>query len=70
MSYRRGILFLIVVFLSYLLWYAIQLNSPSSISAVWPLIFGLLITLMLPEERLQGDLFVRLVEALKGKPKE
>lgn len=67
-SYRRIILGGVVIFLSYLLWYAIQLNTATSISAVWPLIFGLLITLMLPEKRLKGDLFVKLVTALKGKP--
>ena len=67
MSYRRLILFAVIVFLSYLLWYAIQLNTSTSISAVWPLIFGLLVTLMLPEKRLGGDLFVKMITALKGK---
>lgn len=70
MSYRRLILAAAAGFLAYLLWKVINLDTSTSVSAVWPLSVTFLLVLMLPESRLQGDLFVRVVEALKGKPKD
>ena len=68
MSWRRLILAAVVGFIAYLLWLVINTSTETSISAVWPLCFTLLIVLMLPEKRLKGDLFVSMVKALKGKP--
>ncbi len=67
MSYRRVFLAVAASFLAYLLWKVIELDTSTSISAVWPLCMTFLFVLMLPEKRLQGGLFVDLVKALKGK---
>ncbi len=65
-TYRRCVLILFASFFGYLLWKVIGISTVASSAAIWPLVTAILIVLMLPEERLQGDLFVRLVEALKG----
>lgn len=70
MSYRRAFLAIAAIFIGWLLWLVIDKDTATSISAVWPLVFAFIIILMLPEKRLAGDLFVRAVEALKGKPKD
>lgn len=68
MSWRRVLLAAASVFIGYLLWLVIDKDSAISQGAVWPLIFAFIIILMLPESRLEGNLFVKLVSALKGKP--
>lgn len=64
MSYRRFILIVFAAFFGYLLWVSLQVNTDSA--STWPLVFGMLVTLMLPEKRFQAETFVGLVEALKG----
>jgi len=66
LSYRRIFLAIAVIFIGYLLWLIIDKDSAVSIGAVWPLVFAFVIILMLPERRLGGDLFVRMIEAMKG----
>ena len=67
MSYRRFFLALASTFIGFLLWLAIDKDTATSGSAIWPLVFAFVIILMLPEQRLGGELFVRMVEAWKGK---
>jgi ABC-type multidrug transport system permease subunit len=66
-SYRRILLALFAGFFAYLLWEALHLETATGQGAIWPLVVAILVVLMLPEKRLQGDAFVRVVEALKGK---
>lgn len=66
MSYRRVLLAGFAGFFAYMLWTVLRLDTATGTAAVWPLVFAILIILMLPEKRLQGDMFVRLIEALKG----
>lgn len=70
MSYRRILLACVVAVFSYMLWVALHLDSITGAGAVWPLVVAILVVLMLPEKRLQGDMFVRLVEAWKGIKKD
>lgn len=66
MTYRRVILVLFAFFMAFMLFTAITMDTPTSASAVWPLVAGLLIILMLPEKRLGGKMIVDLVTAVKG----
>ncbi len=66
MSYRRVLLGLFAVFFGYMLWLALHMETPAAASALWPLIVGILVVLMIPEKRLGGEMFVRLIEAFKG----
>ena len=65
MSYRRIALITFAGFMGYLLFTVIKMDTPTSAGAVWPLVVGLLIILMLPEKRLGGQMIVDLVKALK-----
>lgn len=67
MTYRRAFLAIAAVFIGYLLWLVIVKDSAVAMAAVWPLIVAFIVILMLPEKRLGGELFVRVMEAWKGK---
>lgn len=67
MTYRRVILSGFAAFMGYLLFMILRMDTPTSSGAVWPLVVGILVILMLPEKRLGGQMIVDLVSALKGK---
>jgi len=66
MTYRRLVLIAFAGFIGYLLLTVIQMDTPTSTGAVWPLVACLLVILMLPEKRLGGKMIVDLVAAAKG----
>jgi len=68
MTYRRAMLAAFAVFMGYLLFMVLSMDTPTSGGAVWPLVIGVLVILMLPEKRLSGKMIVDLLRALKGKP--
>lgn len=70
MSYRRFVLIAFAGFVAFLLWTALGLDTSTGAGAMWPLVFALLVILMLPEDRLQGDTLVKLIAALKGVKKD
>jgi len=66
MSYRRLVLTCFAAFLGFLLYTTLKMDTPTSASATWPLVVGILVILMLPEKRLGGKMIVDLVKALRG----
>jgi len=67
MTWRRGLLAAANVFIGFMIWVVIDKDSAVSMGAVWPLIIAFIIILALPESRLQGELLVKLAEALRKK---
>ena len=67
MSYRRIFLAACATFIGYLLWFVLDKDSATSVSAVWPLIIAFVVILALPEKRLEGTMIARIIEAWKGK---
>lgn len=66
--YRKATLIAFGMSFMGMLAYVIYTADPVTQGAVWPLCFSALITLLLPYDRLDADLFVRVIEAFK-KPK-
>jgi len=66
MSYRRIVLIIFACFIGYLLYAVVMMDTSTSGGAIWPLMTGLLVILMLPEKRLGGEKIIELLKAMKG----
>jgi len=67
MSVRKIVLWSVEAFLCWFLWDALQADSPNASAAFWPACAALVAVLLIPAERMEGDTFVQLIKAWKGK---
>lgn len=66
MSYRRILLAAFAALFGFLLYSAITADTAAASAAVWPLVAGTVVVLMIPEKRLNGELLGTLLDVLKG----